>query len=80
MDDFTKISKKTPKTLRPEDKVEYQLITSLKKTPMVLDKVKKAHQGIVNIYMIDEELLNIIMALFKEEPLFSDKKIGEVDF
>jgi hypothetical protein len=53
----------------------------LKEHPLaqVLDKVKKAHQGIVNIYMIDEELLNIIMALFKEEPLFSDKKIGEVD-
>ena len=41
MDDFTKISKKTPKTLRPEEKIEYQLITSLKKTPIVLDKVKK---------------------------------------
>jgi len=46
---------------------------------MVLDKAKKAHQGIVNIYMIDEDLLNIIMALFKEKPLFLDKKIREVD-
>jgi len=45
----------------------------------VLDKAKKAHQGIVNIYMIDEDLLNIIMILFKEKPLFSDKKIGNVD-
>lgn len=45
----------------------------------VLDKAKKAHQGVVNIYMIDEELLNIIMALFKEKPLFSDRKINDVD-
>lgn len=45
----------------------------------VLDKAKKAHQGVVNIYMIDEELLNIIMTLFKEKPLFSDKKIENVD-
>ena len=45
----------------------------------VLEKAKKAHQGIVNIYMIDEELLNIIIALFKEGPLFSDKKISDVD-
>ncbi len=45
----------------------------------VLEKAKKAHQGVVNIYMIDEELLNIIIALFKEKPLFSDKKIGDVD-
>ncbi len=45
----------------------------------VLDKAKKAHQGIVNIYMIDEDLLKIIMALFKEKPLFLDKKIKEVD-
>ncbi len=45
----------------------------------VLDKAKKAHQGFVNIYMIDEDLLNIIMALFKEKPLFSDKKIENVD-
>jgi hypothetical protein len=53
----------------------------LKEHPLtqVLDKAKKAHQGIVNIYMIDEELLNIIMALFKEKPLFSDKKIVDVD-
>ena len=53
----------------------------LKEHPLaqVLDKAKKAHQGIVNIYMIDEELLNIIIALFKEKPLFSDKKIVDVD-
>jgi len=53
----------------------------LKEHPLaqVLDKAKKAHQGVVNIYMIDEELLNIIIALFKEKPLFSDKKIVDVD-
>jgi hypothetical protein len=45
----------------------------------VLEKAKKAHQGVVNIYMIDEELLNIIMALFKEKPLFSNKKISNID-
>jgi len=45
----------------------------------VLGKAKKAHQGVVNIYMIGEELLNIIMALIKEKPLFSDKKVGNVD-
>jgi hypothetical protein len=45
----------------------------------VLNKAKKAHQGFVNIHMIDEELLNIIIAMFKEKPLFSDKKAGEID-
>jgi hypothetical protein len=45
----------------------------------VLNKAKKAHQGTVNIHMIDGELLNIIIALFKEKPLFSDKKIEHVD-
>jgi hypothetical protein len=45
----------------------------------VLNKAKKAHQGVVNIHMIDGDLLNIIIALFKEKPLFSDKKIGHVD-
>jgi len=53
----------------------------LKEHPLeeVLKKAKKAYQGVVNIYMIDEDLLNIIMILFKEKPLFSDKKIGNVD-
>ncbi len=55
--------------------------SKLRERPLeeVLNKAKKAHQGIVNINMISEELLNIIIALFKEKPLFSDKKIGNVD-
>lgn len=45
----------------------------------VLKKAKKAHQGFVDIHMIDEELLNIIITLFKEKPLFADKRIKNVD-
>ena len=41
MEAMTMISKKTPKTKRPVEKVEYKLVTSLKKTPFILDKKKK---------------------------------------
>jgi pSer/pThr/pTyr-binding forkhead associated (FHA) protein len=41
MDAMTMISKKTPKTKRPVEKIEYMLTTSLKKTPIILDKKKK---------------------------------------
>ncbi len=45
MADKTIISKKTPKYLRPTEKDEYTLKTSLRKTPYVLDKTKKLTIG-----------------------------------
>jgi pSer/pThr/pTyr-binding forkhead associated (FHA) protein len=45
MQALTKISKKTPKIRRPEEKTEYSLVTSLRKTPFVLDKKKKFSIG-----------------------------------
>ena len=45
MSDKTVISKKTPKYLRPVEKDEYRLVTSLRKKPYVLDKRKKFSIG-----------------------------------
>jgi len=45
MEAFTKISKKTPKIRRPKEIVEYSLVTSLRKTPFILDKKKKFSIG-----------------------------------
>lgn len=45
MSDKTVISKKTPKYLRPVEKNEYRIITSLRKKPYVLDKRKKFSIG-----------------------------------
>jgi pSer/pThr/pTyr-binding forkhead associated (FHA) protein len=45
MFDFTIFSKKTPKTRRPEEKNEYTLTFSLRKTPIILDKKKKVTIG-----------------------------------
>src|SRR4030042_2634587 len=41
MEYYTRISKKTPKTKRPEEKYEYSLISTIRKTPFLLDKTKK---------------------------------------
>lgn len=41
MEYYTRISKKTPKYKRPEEKYEYSLATSVRKTPFLLDKKKK---------------------------------------
>lgn len=46
----------------------------------VLEKAKNAHKGRVNIHRIDIELLSIIISLFKEEPLFSNKSAVNIDF
>ncbi len=45
MSNKTVISRKTPKYLRPAEKNEYTLKTSLRKTPYVLDKNKKVTIG-----------------------------------
>ncbi len=45
MEYFTRISKKTPKSRRPEEKYEYSLATSVRKTPFLLDKKKKFSIG-----------------------------------
>ena len=45
MDAKTVISKKTPKYLRPVDKNEFCIVTSLRKTPYVLNKRKKFSIG-----------------------------------
>ncbi|MBN1525413.1 MAG: FHA domain-containing protein [Spirochaetales bacterium] len=45
MKDFTVISRKTPKTKRPEDKKVYSLSSSIRKTPVALNKTKKFTLG-----------------------------------
>lgn len=45
----------------------------------VIGKAKKAHQGIVNIYQIEEDLLSIIISLFKEKPLFANLMIENIN-
>lgn len=45
----------------------------------VIKKAKKARQGIVNIHQIDEELLNMILALLKEKPLFNNKRVEDIN-
>ena len=45
MKDLTRISIKTPKTKRPIDKKEYQISSSIRKTPYILDKRKKFTMG-----------------------------------
>ena len=45
MEFITRISKKTPKTKRPTIKYEYSLLTSLRKTPYILNKTNKFTVG-----------------------------------
>lgn len=45
MGDKTVISKKTPKYLQPVEKNEYRIVSSLRKSPYILDKRKKFSIG-----------------------------------
>lgn len=45
----------------------------------VIKKAKNSPQGTVNIQQIDDNLLNMILSLFKEKPLFSDKNAEDLD-
>jgi len=45
----------------------------------ILKKAKNSPQGTVNIYHIDINLLKMILSIFKERPLFSDKNAEEID-
>jgi len=45
----------------------------------VLDRAKKAEVGVVNIYDIPDEVLSMIIGIFKEKPLFKDKPMKGVD-
>lgn len=45
MKDVTMISEKTPKMLRPIEKEEYSITCAVRKTPLVLGKIKKYSIG-----------------------------------
>jgi len=45
----------------------------------IIEKAKKAHYGTVNIHQIGEDLLNMILSIFMEEPIFANKDAEEID-
>ncbi|MCK4420560.1 hypothetical protein KAW48_02090 [candidate division WOR-3 bacterium] len=45
----------------------------------VIEKAKNAHKGTVGIYQIDNPLLDMILSTMKEKPIFSNKKIEDID-
>lgn len=45
----------------------------------IIQKAKRARRGSVNIHNVDIELLDMILCMLKEKPMFSGKKIEEIN-